>query len=148
MTQMFKDCVFCRIIQKQAPAEFVYEDEWVVAFLSNRPVNEGHTLVVPKKHYVNIYDIPEDEAAYLFKIAKRIAGSVRDAFAAGSVRIVQNTGEAAGQVVFHLHVHVIPMYLRNVSSHDGAFRDHTTPRSPANLALDAEKLSRHIVQVP
>lgn len=67
---MTENCIFCKIIQKEAPANLIYEDEWVVAFLSNRPVNEGHTLVVPKKHYVNIYGISEDEAAYLFKIAK------------------------------------------------------------------------------
>lgn len=141
---MTEDCIFCKIIQKEAQANFVYEDDQVVAFLSNRPVNQGHTLVVPKKHYVNIYDIPEDEAAYLFKIAKRLSGWVRDAFEAAGVRIVQNTGEAAGQVVFHLHVHVIPMYSRNASSHDGAYRDHTTPRGSEDLAGDAEKLRRHI----
>ena len=56
------ECVFCKIIQGQAPASKVYEDEQVIAFLSNRPVNEGHTLVVPKKHYENIYEIPEAEA--------------------------------------------------------------------------------------
>ncbi|MCL5877306.1 MAG: hypothetical protein M1540_05790 [Candidatus Bathyarchaeota archaeon] len=61
---------------------------------------------------------------------------------------MQNNGEVAGQVVFHLHVYVIPMYPRNASSHDGAFRDHTTPRGQEDLALDAEKLRRHIVQVP
>ena len=68
-------CVFCQIIQRKAPASLVYEDGQVAAFLSNRPVNEGHTLVVPKKHYVNIYEIPEDEAAYLFKIVKRSGSS-------------------------------------------------------------------------
>ena len=64
-------CTFCQIIQRKAPASIVYEDEQVAAFLSNRPVNEGHTLVVPKKHYVNIYEISEGEAAYLFVIAKK-----------------------------------------------------------------------------
>ncbi|MCW3983842.1 MAG: HIT family protein [Candidatus Bathyarchaeota archaeon] len=145
MTQLSENCIFCKIIQRDAPADFVYEDDGVVAFLSNRPVNQGHTLVVPKRHYENIHDIPEDEAAYLFKIAKRLAGAVRDAFGAAGVRLVQNSGEAAGQVVFHLHVHVIPMYQRNVGSHDGAFRDHTSMRDPESLELDAKKLRRHIV---
>jgi len=66
------ECIFCQIIRK-APANIVYEDEQVVAFLSNHPVNVGHTLVVSTTHYENIYDIPEDEAVYLFKIVKRIA---------------------------------------------------------------------------
>ena len=78
---MSEDCIFCQIIRKQAPASIVYEDDQVVAFLSNRPVNEGHTLVVPKKHYENIYDIPEEDIAYLFKIVKRVAHAVRDAMA-------------------------------------------------------------------
>jgi histidine triad (HIT) family protein len=101
---MSRDCIFCQIIRKEAPANVVYENEQVVAFLSNRPVNEGHTLVVPKKHYVDIYDIPEDEVAYLYKVTKRIAVAVKDSMTAEGIRVVQNNGWAAGQVVFHLHV--------------------------------------------
>src|SRR4030043_1208217 len=105
---MTEDCIFCRIIRKEAPASFVYEDDCVVAFLTNRPVNEGHTLVIPKKHYENIYDIPEDDIAYLFKIVKRVTHAVKDAMAAEGVRVVQNNGWAAGQVIFHFYVAVIP----------------------------------------
>ncbi|MCL4430010.1 MAG: HIT family protein [Chloroflexi bacterium] len=138
------ECIFCQIIHKQAPANIVYEDEHVVAFLSNRPVNEGHTLVVPKKHYENIYEIPEEEAAYLFKIAKRVAHAVRDAVAAEGIRIVQNNGWAAGQVVFHLHVHVIPMAPNQGFIHGKAFRDQTNPRSHEALMQDAEKIRQHL----
>ncbi len=141
---MTQDCIFCQIIRKGAPASIVYEDAQVVAFLSNRPVNVGHTLVVPKKHYVDIYDIPEDEAAYLFRIAKRVAQAVRNAVQAEGVRIVENNGEAAGQVVFHLHVHIIPMKPHNKFSHDGAFRDPTRPRSAADLEKDAELVRRQL----
>ncbi len=137
---MSETCVFCKITRKEAPANVVYEDEQVMAFLSHRPVNEGHTLIVPKKHYENIYEIPEEEAAYLFKIAKRMAHAVRDAMGAEGIRVVQNNGEAAGQVVFHLHVHVIPMRPYNEYSHDGAFRDRTRQRSPEALESDAEKI--------
>ena len=87
-----EDCVFCQIIRKLLPANMVYEDKQVVAFLSNRPVNEGHTLVVPKKHYKNIFEIPEEEAAYLFRVAKRVAEAIRDALTAEGIRIVQNNG--------------------------------------------------------
>jgi histidine triad (HIT) family protein len=134
------ECIFCKIVHKEASASIVYEDEWVVAFLSNRPVNEGHTLVVHKKHYENIYEISEEEAAYLFKIVKRVAHSVRDATKAEGIRIVQNNGDAAGQVIFHLHVHVIPMKARNQFSHDGAFRDPTKYREAETLERDAEKI--------
>ncbi|MGE5532790.1 MAG: HIT family protein [Bacillota bacterium] len=138
------DCVFCKIISKQLPASIVYEDQQVVAFLSNRPVNEGHALVVPKKHYENIYDIPEEEASYLFKIAKRVAHAVRDAVAAEGIRIVQNNGWAAGQVIFHLHVHVIPLKPQEGFSHGRAYRDHTNPREIEDLQKDAEMIRKHI----
>ncbi len=64
---MSESCTFCRIVRKEAPASVVYEDDHVTAFMSIQPVNVGHTLVVPKKHYENIYEIPEDEHAYLYK---------------------------------------------------------------------------------
>jgi histidine triad (HIT) family protein len=140
------ECVFCQIISKEAPANIVYEDGKVVAFLSNRPVNEGHTLVVPKKHYENIYEIPEEEAVCLFRITTKITHAVRDATAAEGIRIVQNNGEAAGQVIFHLHIHVIPMKPHNSFSHDGAFRDSTHQRSADSLEKDAEKIREQLSQ--
>ncbi len=143
MTAM-SDCIFCQIIRKEASASIVYEDEQVVAFLSNRPVNEGHMLVVPKKHYANIFEIPEDEAAYLFKIAKRVAHAVRDAMDAEGIRLVQNNGWAAGQVVFHLHVHVIPMAPNDGFVHGKAFRDHSNSRGSEELQKAAEKIRQHL----
>jgi histidine triad (HIT) family protein len=134
------ECIFCQIIQKQLPASVVYEDEQVVAFLSNRPVNEGHTLVVPKKHYANIYEISEDETAYLFKIVKQVALAVRESVDAEGIRIVQNNGEAAGQVVFHLHVHVIPMKPQEGFSHGKAYRSPSNSRNVDELEMDAQKI--------
>ena len=75
------ECIFCQIIHKRAPASIVYEDEQVVAFLSNGPVNPGHTLVVPKKHHANIYEASEEEVAYLFRITKKMAQAVKEATA-------------------------------------------------------------------
>ena len=116
----------------------------MVAFLSNRPVNEGHTLVVPKKHYENIFGIPEEEAAYLFKVTKRVAHAVKSAMDAEGIRIVQNNGWAAGQVIFHLHLHVIPMMPTEGFIHGKAFHDHTNPRNPEALEQDAEKIKQHL----
>ncbi len=135
---LMSECMFCQIIRKEAPASIVYEDEQVVAFLSNRPINIGHTLVAPKKHYENIYEIPEEEAAYLFKIAKKIAQAVKDATNIEGIRIVQNNGEAAGQVVFHLHVHIIPMKPHTQFSHELGFR------AAELLDKDAEKIRQHL----
>ena len=139
-----ENCVFCQIIHKRSPASIVYEDEQVVAFLSNRPVNEGHTLVVPKKHYENIFEIPEEEAAYLFRVVKHVAIAVRNAMSTDGIRIVQNNGWAAGQVIFHLHVHVIPMEPNDGFVHGKAFHDHTNPRETEELQKDAEKIKQHL----
>jgi histidine triad (HIT) family protein len=140
---MTQNCIFCRIIRKEAPATVVYEDAQVLAFLSNRPVNEGHTLVVPKTHYENIYEIPEDEAAYLFRVTKRLAHAVRDAGAEG-IRIVQNNGSVAGQVVFHLHIHIIPMKSWNQLHDSGIYRDPAYVRSAEELEKDAQAIRQHL----
>ena len=73
---MSESCTFCKIVRREAPASVVYEDEKVVAFMSIQPINIGHTLVVPKKHYENIYEIPEEEVAYLYKIVKKVTTAV------------------------------------------------------------------------
>jgi histidine triad (HIT) family protein len=111
MTGMNVDsCAFCKIVRKQAPASLVYEDEKVMAFLDIRPLNEGHTLVIPKEHYETIYEIPEELIAYLHKIVKRTALAVKKATEADGISIIQQNGKAANQEVSHLHVHVIPRY--------------------------------------
>jgi histidine triad (HIT) family protein len=120
---MPESCTFCKIARKEAPANTVYEDEKIIAFLSIQPINVGHTLVVPKKHYKNIYEIPEEEVAYLYKIVKKMAYAVKNAVSAEGIRIVQNNGEAAGQVIFHLHVHVIPMNKNRPWLHHPENRD-------------------------
>jgi len=103
-------CVFCKITRKQASASVVYEDESVLAFLDIRPLNEGHTLVIPKEHYATVFDAPEELVAHIHKIVKRVAIAVREVTRADGVSIIQQNGKAADQEVFHLHVHVIPRF--------------------------------------
>jgi histidine triad (HIT) family protein len=105
-----ESCIFCRIAQKQVSASLVFEDEQVVAFLDIRPLNKGHTLVIPKAHYESIFDIPQDLIAYIHGITKRVAIAVEKATNADGISIIQQNGKAAGQDIFHLHVHVIPRY--------------------------------------
>ena len=135
---MSESCIFCKIVQKEAPASIVYEDEKVVAFLSIRPINVGHTLIVPKEHYENIHDIPEEEVSYLYKIVKKLAPAVKKAVEAEGIRIVQNNGEAAGQVIFHLHVHIIPM------NKDSRWMHHLENRATDALKDDARKIRQFI----
>ncbi|ALU12013.1 HIT family hydrolase [Ignicoccus islandicus DSM 13165] len=107
------ECVFCKIIKGELPARIVYEDEDVIAFLDINPVAPGHTLVVPKKHYKNILDAPEEVVAKVFTVAKKIAEASIKALQAKGVNVLTNAEEVAGQVVMHFHVHVIPRYDKN-----------------------------------
>ena len=97
-------------MQNEAPASIVYEDEKVIAFLDIRPLNEGHTLVIPKEHYETVYEIPEELNAHIYRIVKRTAVVVKNATKADGITVIQQNGHAAGQEVFHLHVHVVPRY--------------------------------------
>jgi len=135
---MPESCVFCKIVQKEAPASIVYEDEKVLAFLTIQPINVGHTLVVPKKHYENIYEIPEKELLHLYKIVKKLAHAVQKAVNSEGIRIVQNNGKAAGQVIFHLHVHIMPM------NKDSQWVHRLENRAADALKDDAEKIRRFI----
>jgi histidine triad (HIT) family protein len=104
-------CVFCDIIAGDEPASIVYQDDLVIAFLDIRPVNPGHTLVLPKEHYPYLDSIDAQTAAHLFTITTRIAHAIRhsDAHCEG-INLFLADGEAAFQEVFHLHMHVIPRF--------------------------------------
>jgi len=107
---MDENCVFCQIVRKEAPASVVFEEAEVMAFMDIRPVDEGHTLVIPKQHYVDIYDAPEEVVANIHKTTKRVAIAVKKATGADGISIVQQNGKAAGQDIFHIHVHIIPRF--------------------------------------
>jgi histidine triad (HIT) family protein len=134
---MTEECVFCQIIRQQSPSTPVYEDATVMAFLSNRPINPGHTLVVPKKHSENIFQIDDEEIAHIYKVTKRVSSAVNNAIQPEGVRIVQNNGEAAGQVISHFHVHVIPMYKQSAPFH-GEIRERD------KLENEAKKIRQFI----
>jgi len=103
------DCVFCRIVRGEESAYVVYEDDCVMAILDKYPMSRGHTLVMPKRHYRDITEVPSDELCRVIGVVKVVAMAVMRALGVPGVRIMQNNGAAAGQVVFHAHFHVIPM---------------------------------------
>ena len=102
------DCIFCKIIAGQIPCSKVYEDEDFIAFLDIAPANKGHTLVVPKKHYGSLLDAPEELAASMMRIAHKIAKAVKKATDTEGMNIQININKVAGQLVPHLHLHIIP----------------------------------------
>ncbi len=105
-----QDCIFCKIVKGELPSEKIYEDDSVLAFLDINPVNIGHTLVIPKEHFENIHDLPEDTATHIMKIARKISDAIKKSGADGT-NISINNGKAAGQVVFHSHTHIIPRFI-------------------------------------
>lgn len=104
------DCIFCKIIAKQIPADIIHEDEHALAFLDIKPTNPGHTLVVPKNHARNIFDIKEADWLSIMRMARLLAPTIRSAVAAEGLNMHVNNEPAAGQVVFHSHIHLIPRF--------------------------------------
>jgi len=104
-----ENCIFCKIINGELPSKKVHEDDMSIAFLDISPVHIGHTLVIPKKHFENIYNMPDDTASHLIKIAKRIANALKKSGADG-INITINNDKDAGQVIFHSHIHIIPRF--------------------------------------
>ncbi|MBD3252989.1 HIT domain-containing protein [Candidatus Pacearchaeota archaeon] len=105
-----EDCIFCKIVKNEAKSWKVYEDEKVLAFFDASPVNEYHTLVIPKKHYTNILDIPEDELKNVILTARKIAKDYEEKLNLKNFQIIISNGEAAQQDVFHFHLHIIPRH--------------------------------------
>jgi histidine triad (HIT) family protein len=104
------DCVFCRIVAGQIPSTRVYEDELTLAFMDIGQVNPGHVLVSVKPHAENLYALDDAQAAAVQRTAARVARAIRDAFAPQGLSVYQANGKAAGQTVFHYHVHLVPRY--------------------------------------
>lgn len=107
---MNDNCIFCKIANGVIGSATVYEDEDFRAILDIAPSAKGHTLIIPKKHTSDLLSADDECAAKAFKTAKKIACAVKKTLNCDGVNILQNNGEAAGQSVFHLHVHVIPRY--------------------------------------
>ena len=104
------DCLFCKIINGDIPSIKVYEDEHVYAFMNIAPVTKGHLLLIPKTHCENLFDMPETVAANLYKVAPKLANALKTAFNCVGMNTLNNNGAAAGQTVFHYHLHFIPRY--------------------------------------
>ena len=111
-----KDCIFCKIANKEIPAEIVYEDSNVIAFLDNCPVNLGHTLVIPKKHFETIADLTKENLDEINEVVLKLSKAILN-FADG-LNVNQNNRKAGGQEVPHYHAHLIPRYRGDGHAHD------------------------------
>lgn len=104
------DCIFCKIIRGEIPSRKIYEDENTYAFLDVNPSTKGHTLVIPKKHYENTLETPEDELNNIIQTTKKIAILLKQKLHADGINIMNANGKEAHQSVFHIHFHVVPRY--------------------------------------
>ncbi len=107
---MKDDCIFCKLANGVFETNKIYEDDDFTVILDAGPANRGHALIIPKEHYANIYELPEDIAGKAFILAGKLAKHMTDKLGCDGFNIVQNNGEAAGQTVFHFHIHLIPRF--------------------------------------
>jgi len=103
-------CIFCKIIGGEIPSFKIYEDNKVYAFLDINPVNAGHTLVIPKEHYIVLPQVPDALATHLMKVVKYLSGAIFEMTGAHGINVFQNNGAAASQEVPHVHFHIIPRF--------------------------------------
>lgn len=132
-----ENCIFCKIVEGKIPSSKIYEDEDSMAFLDIAPFTKGHTIVVPKIHYVNLLDFPVKEMESYFSALKTVTIKIKEKLGADGINIMQNNFKAAGQVVNHLHFHVIPRW-----ENDRAF-----PIRVKKLELSKEELSEILKKI-
>ncbi len=112
-----EDCIFCKIARHEVPASIIYESESIIAFLDINPVNPGHALVLPKQHFSNLLDMPESLASELMAVMKKIGYAQLKALNAEGFNLLMNNMSAAGQLIMHAHIHVIPRYANDGLEH-------------------------------
>jgi len=103
-----ENCIFCKIIKREIPSKIVFENDLNLAFLDISPISKGHTIITPKNHYSTLEDIPDHELAEIYKVVKKISMRIHQNLRIDGYNILQNNFAAAGQVINHFHVHIIP----------------------------------------
>ncbi|MFH1173072.1 MAG: HIT family protein [bacterium] len=107
------DCIFCKIIKGEIPSHKVYEDDQVLAFLDISPVNQGHTLVIPKEHTENLLTLSEEQIKAIFTVAQKVAKKIETVLKPDGINLGMNNKPGAGQIIFHAHVHIMPRYTND-----------------------------------
>lgn len=139
------DCIFCKIIAGSAPASELYRDERVMAFLDIRPVNPGHLLVIPLRHAGDLAGLDEEDAAHLMRVGRRLAAALRQSgLPCDGVNLHLADGAAAGQEVFHAHLHVIPRVRGDGAGFRFGSALHSNPPSRNELDITAGLITAHL----
>lgn len=138
-----EQCIFCKIISGEIPCAKVFENEHVLAFLDISQVTKGHTLVIPKVHKKNIYELTPDVASHLFEAVPRIANAIKEQYAPIGLNLLNNNEEPAGQTVFHYHLHLLPRYGEG-DGFGAVWKSHQSEYTPDDLQKIAATISEAI----
>lgn len=137
------DCIFCKIVNGEIPAAKVYEDENILAFLDISQVTQGHTLVIPKVHKENVYELTPEIAKNIFEAVPAIANSIKKEFEPIGLNVLNNNGEEAGQSVFHFHMHLLPRYGEG-DGFGAVWKTHTSEYTSEDLKNIADKIGKNL----
>ena len=129
-------CIFCRIVSGEAPCSLVYEDELTLVFMDIQPVSRGHTLIITREHFENLYEVSEQAIAAVACVSRRLAPAIRQVTAPDGLRVFQLNGAAAGQTVFHYHMHLIPRFTGQAEHFPGRVQ-----ADPTELAAVAAEIA-------
>ena len=135
---MKQDCIFCKIVNNEADSFKIYEDDKVLAFLDINPTSVGHTLIIPKYHYENVFDIPKEILEKIVSVTKMLAEKYKEKLSATGVNILHASGKDAQQSVFHFHMHLVPRYPQD--GMDLWFHKYSRPET------DLEEVFRKIIE--
>lgn len=138
---MKDDCIFCKILAGEIPSTTVYEDDSFKAILDVNPAARGHVIILPKIHAANLYELPDEVASKIMVVAKKIAIALKETYHCDGINVLQNNGEASGQTVFHLHVHVIPRFAGDTDTINIGWKQGETPE---DLAAVAEEIKANL----
>ena len=120
------DCIFCKIVAGEIPSYTIHEDDDFKVILDINPASKGHALIIPQVHYADLYDIDDEVAGRAMKLAKKLATRMTNVFKCEGFNLLQNNNEAAGQTVFHFHLHLIPRYENAKNNKDILVWSHET----------------------
>ncbi len=140
---MQQDCIFCKIVAGRLPACKIYEDQDILAFMDIGPIIKGHALVIPKTHYELLTQAPAELLGSLIKVVQKIARGQLSGIAADAINVMQNNGRAAGQLVPHIHFHVIPRFLKDGHSWNWQPRSYSDPAEMQEIAAKIKLALNH-----
>ena len=135
---MDNNCIFCKIAAGEIPSSTVYEDGDFRVIMDISPAAKGHCIILPKEHAANIFELSEETAGKIFVVAKKVATAMKEELGCEGINVLQNNGEAAGQTVFHVHMHLIPRYKGD------SVEIHWTPQDAYDFAAVANAIAAKI----